>query len=328
LKQKGGAGRELMLIRDPPTTEYLTMIPHVTQSTQEDLRKKRNAIMVGIHIGVVLMFVGAVCFGSVDGVYGDGLLQAPHNITKLNTMLNKAILRCSSPLAMFTASKGQQLFCQALLHWNQAVAQLAPETMLFSFISGGVLLAGFSQIIQKLKAPAGLTYKAYTFFVMIVAYIILYVSLGLWQIGQGVKEVTNVAYKDAFRNVVGKIGAASAAGVEGLTLQGIINDAPNNVFIKQEEITEEADNQQLSNLAKYGQKVVHDICNQVKKRDGVADADMAAAADALIKLSQGAQGGRKKKSRATPPKKTAVKKPTPKTTPSAAKGRRVSANRA
>ena len=342
MKQKGGVVPEdllLTLIPHTHTQDLVNNIPSTHNTSFHGNKKQIRAIMIGIHVGMVLMFVGAFCFKPIDGVSNDELFQASNNVDKLQTMLNKAILRCSSPLAMFTATKGQQLFCQALLYWNQAVGQLAPETMLFSFISGGVLLAGFSQIIQKLQPPAKLSYKVYTFFVMIVAYIILYVSLGLWVIGQKAygmvdsaarttNELTARAYKAAFNKVVGKIGQESYGSRKELPeLNDIVDQTP-NVFVKEknqfktetETETEEAfDNAQLSNLAKYGQGVVLGLVNEMKE-----NAEMNAAAEILIALSE-SQGG-KKKNKATPPKKP-VKPKAPKSTAST-KSRRAPANRA
>ena len=337
-KQKGGADENgLLALRYSDSALIAQTIPRLSQEGlpgNNDTKKKIRAIMIGIHVGMVLMFVGAFCFQPIDGNCDGRIFQGSHNLETLRTMVNSAIVRCSNPFASFTATKGQQLFCQALLYWNQAVGQLAPETMLFSFISGGVLLAGFSQIIQKLQLPATLSYKTYTFFVMIVAYIILYVSLGLWVIGQkaygmvgSVVSTANMlktqAYKAAFNKVVGKIGQESYESRKELPELNDIVDQQPNVFVNEENTaikTEAAsDNEQLSSLAKYGQKVVLGIVNEMKE-----NAEMKTAAETLIALSE-SQGG-KKKSKATPPKKP-VKPKAPKSTAST-KSRRAPANRA
>ena len=183
-RKKGGAPRKPAASVAPPI-DTAVVPPREFGSDEIKLQKlqKFHVITVMLHISMALMLIVFISFDTqslqTDLFSGNpgGSFVLGKRIAMFESKFNEAMTSCANPFSVFASSMGRRLFCKFYSEWVKAVSEFTAQTeesIIYSLFTGGTVLAGMGAVINKLRPVGGITFKAYTYFVMILAFVILY----------------------------------------------------------------------------------------------------------------------------------------------------------
>lgn len=330
-RKKGGAPRAKTVvppvIADDPSEPELKHVP-------VNLAPKLHVITVMLHISMALMLIVFISFDTKslrENIFssnpGESFVLGKR-IAMFESKFNEAMTSCANPFSVFASSMGRRLFCKFYSEWVKVVSEFTAQTeesIIYSLFTGGTVLAGMGAVINKLRPAAAISFKAYTYFVMILAFVILYCITVLhflcktttsfsWEF---YRKVNNVLIKRIRKKEVGEevVVVEEEETAAALRAQAA-EDAVNAVNMVDAAAAAALENP-ISGLWSAGCKL---LSTKAKALGG--DEDLLRAAQILASLRETTGGGAKKK-------KTTSKKPTtPKSSSTMGKRRRASANRA